>query len=373
MLPPILFIGVFVCIGINNTQAISVNTSLNILSVCGNAVVEGAEQCDSPSDPGTYSTSIDGRNCTSSCVWASYCGDAIVQTIFSEQCDDGNNSSSDFCSSDCQSESVPPGSGVGGTGSTGGGGSGPFNPGTTGPVPNTHVSITGKAYPHSDVSILKDGKTVGIVKADAKADFLFTISGITPGTSTFGFWAQDDKGLKSIAFNTTLQIIQGAVTTISGVFIPPTIEIDKKVLGRGDVLKISGSSVPDSKVTTIVNSSHEVKNTMDTDDKGKWNLDFDTTVLENGAHSAKAFFNTQLYDYVAKSDFSQTIAFFVGAEPVGEPKGSDLNGDGKVNLVDFSILLFNWGPPGKGTDSDLNEDDIVNLTDFSILLFNWTG
>jgi hypothetical protein len=50
---------------------------------------------------------------------------------------------------------------------------------------------------------------------------------------------------------------------------------------------------------------------------------------------------------------------------------SDLNRDGKVNLVDFSILLFNW----KGSDAvaDINQDGTVSLTDFSIMLANWTG
>ena len=50
---------------------------------------------------------------------------------------------------------------------------------------------------------------------------------------------------------------------------------------------------------------------------------------------------------------------------------ADLNKDGKVNLIDFSILLFNW----KGSDdvADINQDGTVNLTDFSIMLSAWTG
>lgn len=371
ILPLVILWAVF---GIYRAGATTVQTRLMILSVCGNGILEGAEQCDVPSDPGTYSTAIAGRNCTSACAWAPYCGDSIVQTIYSEECDDGNNADNDFCASDCRSESVPPGTGTGGsTGGSGNGGSGPFNPGSGNPVPDTHVSITGKAYPHSNVNVLRDGKVIGVVKANALADFLFTISGTTPGTSTFGFWAEDDKGLRSIAFNTTLQVVQGAVTTISGVFIPPTIEVSKKVAGKGEIINISGSSIPDSKITTVINSSHEIRTNVESDDKGKWSFDFNTAPLETGAHSAKSFFNAQLYDYVAKSEFSQTVSFFVGTEASGEPKGSDLNGDNKVNLVDFSILLFNWGTAGKGTVSDLNSDDIVNLTDFSILLFNWTG
>ena len=58
-------------------------------------------------------------------------------------------------------------------------------------------------------------------------------------------------------------------------------------------------------------------------------------------------------------------------EAVAGGNRSDLNKDGKVNLVDFSILLSFWN-----TDdaiADINQDGTVNLADFSIMLFNWTG
>jgi hypothetical protein len=62
----------------------------------------------------------------------------------------------------------------------------------------------------------------------------------------------------------------------------------------------------------------------------------------------------------------------VGEKPKGDLAArSDINGDNKVNLTDFSILLFNWNTTDP--DADINQDGIVNLTDFSILLFQWTG
>ena len=51
----------------------------------------------------------------------------------------------------------------------------------------------------------------------------------------------------------------------------------------------------------------------------------------------------------------------------------DLNCDGHVNLIDFSIMAY-WynriNPPKK---VDLNHDGKVSLIDFSIMMFNWTG
>lgn len=59
--------------------------------------------------------------------------------------------------------------------------------------------------------------------------------------------------------------------------------------------------------------------------------------------------------------------------PVGPaPLCVDLNGDGVVNLTDFSILLYNWGVP-KDARVDCNSDGVVNLIDLSIMLYWWTG
>lgn len=57
---------------------------------------------------------------------------------------------------------------------------------------------------------------------------------------------------------------------------------------------------------------------------------------------------------------------------VPEERPADLNADKKVDLVDFSILLYNWGEP-KNPKADLNNDGIVDLVDFSIMLYWWTG
>ena len=62
----------------------------------------------------------------------------------------------------------------------------------------------------------------------------------------------------------------------------------------------------------------------------------------------------------------------VGKNPPGDTAArTDINGDKKVNLVDFSIMLSFWGT--SRASADINSDGTVNLADFSILLFNWTG
>ncbi len=61
------------------------------------------------------------------------------------------------------------------------------------------------------------------------------------------------------------------------------------------------------------------------------------------------------------------------ATPSGVSVGADLSGDGKVNSVDFSIMLAFWktSAPFKNPGVDINHDGQVNSVDFSILLYQW--
>ncbi len=51
-------------------------------------------------------------------------------------------------------------------------------------------------------------------------------------------------------------------------------------------------------------------------------------------------------------------------------KAGDANGDGKIDELDFSILMADWGKTGSG-NADLNKDNVVDELDFSLLMANW--
>ena len=51
----------------------------------------------------------------------------------------------------------------------------------------------------------------------------------------------------------------------------------------------------------------------------------------------------------------------------------DANQDGKINILDFVILMANWGKTGSGNAADFNSDGIVDIQDFVILMANWTN
>jgi hypothetical protein len=63
-----------------------------------------------------------------------------------------------------------------------------------------------------------------------------------------------------------------------------------------------------------------------------------------------------------------------GPSPTPDEVQGDLNGDGRVNILDLSILLSNWNrTTGNLTNpkADLNGDGKVDILDLSILLSRW--
>ncbi len=349
------------------TQAQSyIATTTLTTSICGDSLVDGAEECDVPGETGVYSTTITGRQCTASCLFGPYCGDGILQTIYAEECDDGNNTDGDFCGADCTIE--PAGSGGGGNSGGGTQSSG----GSSVNLGDTQVNVSGKTIPRATVNIILDAKAVGTVRADSSGNFDFATE-VSPGTISMGFWTEDDSNVRSITYNTTFDVTQGAITNLAGVMIPPTITVSDTTANPGDVVTFAGQAPPNVTVEVHIGDSQQVLTTT-SDSGGYWNVDLDTAGMPAAEYTARARFVEGNGTLTTESTFSSTLQLFLGVD--GSPTTpSDLNRDGSVNLIDFSILIFWWGTAGGNSDppADINGNGKVSIEDFSILLFNWTG
>lgn len=351
-------------------DAVDVTTYVTV-SICGDALMSGPEVCDegTGNNNGNYGSSTALRNCAPGCEsFGPYCGDGILQVRFSEQCDDGNDDSTDLCTPACVPKEAAP-QGGGGSPTVG---SIPTIPGgVQGQTPSrleTRVVLRGKAYPGALVNVLLDGKILGTAEADVNADFMYSTADITAGTATFGFSAKDANGNDSITSSVVFEVVQSAITTVANVFFPPTLVVSTRDAGADELLTISGQTVPRAKVITDIIGGPKVTIDANADVRGFWALQLDTASISRGRHAAKAFFEL---GSTTRSGYGRSVIFTVGETASTGGKSPDLNKDGKVNLVDFSIFLISWNTDDY--DPDFNDDGIVNLADFSIMLFAWTG
>ncbi|MDB9944394.1 dockerin type I domain-containing protein, partial [bacterium] len=266
----------------------------------------------------------------------------------------------------------------GGTGPSSGGndGAGGFE-GTDKPYQSGdgRVIINGYAFPDSDVVVLVDGAKAEQDRADGTGNFSVILDEIARGVYTFGVYAVDDNGVKSSTFSTTFTVTGGRGSTLSNVNIMPSILVDPDPVTPGQTVTFTGFSIPDATLT-IENQSDRSSVTLKTftttsDGTGEWSLDVDTTGFTTGTYKVRA---KAKQDGGASTDYSDFTYYGVGEE-ADRPRNPDLNRDGFVNLIDFSILLFWWNSDGGASDppADINADGNVSLTDFSIMIFNWTG
>jgi len=159
--------------------------------------------------------------------------------------------------------------------------------------------------------------------------------------------------------------------------LPPTIHVEENSINPGTPLAVRGYSAPNALVTTWLRpklaevSTADIVSTTTALSNGTWSLVIPTTSLTQGTYELIA--QAEMEDGEVESDKSarKTIGIGVTVSDDDCTSTGDLNCDGFVNLVDFSILLFNWDTTN--AVADINADGFVSLPDFSIMLFYWTG
>ena len=310
------------------------------ISLCGNGVIDSGEECDG--------SNLAGQTCSSR----------------------GFSGGSLSCNSNCtintsQCTSAPPPSGGGG-----GGGGGV-------PLP-TGVTLSGRAYQGMKVTVLKDAQITASTIADPGANFRVAVSGLSAGSYIFGVYSEDGQGRRSSLLTFPITVTSGVIVEVGNIFIAPTIAVDKSEVKHGDNIAIFGQSVPDSEITISVNSEDEIFNKTKADTSGACLYNFDTSQIDKGQHFTKSKATVG----GAISSFGKMVGFAVGTKNVVKAaqeflKG-DLNADGRVNLVDFSIAAYWYKRPISAEfavkeKERLSGDGKVDLIDFSIMAYYWTG
>jgi hypothetical protein len=241
------------------------------------------------------------------------------------------------------------------------------------------ITFSGRAYPKSSVTLLKDAQVVSTTIAGPDSKFKIELSGLSVGNYNFSVYSEDKNGTRSSLLSFPVSITTSTNTNISGIFIAPSISVDKSEVKKGDNIAIFGQSSPESSVLIQVNSEEEHFVTTPSDKDGVYLYNFDSSILELGKHTTKS--KSTVNNEV--SSFSNSVSFAVGNKNVSVlkskcPAKADLNNDCKVNLIDFSIAAFWYRKTlsslfSKVEAEKLNGDNKITLVDFSIMAFYWTG
>jgi len=121
--------------------------------------------------------------------------------------------------------------------------------------------------------------------------------------------------------------------------------------------------------------------------------DFNTILTGDIPTAGNYFFKMIVYFGVESSGASRSFTAVNGSVPPGGGSGGgggggsvtpppqtgicgrrgDFNCDGKVNSIDFSIMLYYWKsrPPFRNQYVDINKDTKIDSVDFSIMLYEW--
>jgi hypothetical protein len=222
------------------------------------------------------------------------------------------------------------------------------------------VTIDGQTFPQATVYFLRDGKIEGQGVADQSGHFNKTFSQLERGTYTWGVYAQDTNQKNSGTYNSVTFINARTFNIVAPVYLSPTI-LATSSIELGTDLVIEGYAIPRLPVRAVMNrqgaaaSGQIISGTTTADGNGRYRMTLPASTLVKGTYEVKT---QTIVSEKDQSLFSPLAFVGLGETPnVDFGNRSDLNKDGKVNLVDFSILLFNW----RTSDpvADINQDGTV--------------
>lgn len=248
----------------------------------------------------------------------------------------------------------------------GGGGSG------SQATPSGTVRISGFSFPGAKITLLKDGQVATSLNANNDGTFVIVVNSLNFGTYQFAVFAEDRDGITSSPHVINVPVYAATSYIYSGIVIPPTIRTNTTSVGTGQSAVVFGYVAPGATVYIDVPGLYNLGSTV-ADSSGFYRFEV-RDVLAPGEY----MFRTRAQVGAEMSFYSKpvTIIYYTGATPPGPSQIGqcvDYNKDRRVNLVDFSILLFWLNKANPPKHIDCNGDEIINIRDFSILMYFWTG
>jgi len=233
----------------------------------------------------------------------------------------------------------------------------------------TTVTFSGKAFPGAKIFVVDhDVNYDQIVSQDVvvadDGGFYVSFIAIYQSLHSFGLIIKDKEGRTSqTKFFNINTLSQGL--TVKDIVVSPTIDFTSRLVTRGNSATIIGYASPGSIVALEIDDI--IKKEVAAAEDGSYRAEIETGELDFGNHRVRT---KQIIQKENKeSNFSPTNTLVVSR--LVSPK-TDLSGDGKVDIKDWSMFLFQWASKDTAQKKmiDFNEDGKVDVSDFSIFIRN---
>ena len=239
------------------------------------------------------------------------------------------------------------------------------------------VELNGLAYPDRPVTVLLDGIIVAEARADANGQFQARVGRVALGTQIFAVYSEDIDGRQSRTITFPVTVTTGGATRINGIFVPPTLSSDKEQITVGEPIIFFGQGPAATAIELIVTGQRQpIVVQVQSGGDGRFRYRLETKLFPFGQYetNVRARSKSGLV-----SQFGQALIWKIGAKIAPRPsvlrcpKPADLNDDCRVNLTDFSILVYWLDRPQPPLAVDLKSDGRIDLKDFGIAAYYWTG
>lgn len=230
------------------------------------------------------------------------------------------------------------------------------------------VVFVGRAYPFATVVIAEGSAIRSSFAAEASGDFRATVETLS-GPRVFTVYGLDSHGRRSASLTFSVTAQTNALNAVSGIFLPPTIDLGAKTIRRGEPIMVSGMTVPQGMISYHVDGIADPARIF-AGNRGDYLIQIQTGSMNFGSHAVQT--KASAPDGL-NSGFSESLNFILGTESQCRAKAGDINCDGIIDIADMSILLYWWQDGSADANpGDMNSDGKVDLSDLSIMFFNWT-
>lgn len=237
------------------------------------------------------------------------------------------------------------------------------------------AQFSGKTFPDALVYILENGTIIGTVPSNAQGDFNFSANSLQPDNAVFTLYAGDKNGEKTSSVSYTAVLKANETVVFNNIILPPWVTTDKQGILPGESIKVFGKGIPRSSILVTIDEIPGLTLPVETDANGNFSTAFTTENFAKGTYTIRT--SNKYRDSIGT--LGKLIEFIVGDTSivrnpsVSKCQTADFDCNGKVDLVDFSILLYWFNRPNPPPEIDLSKNGLVDLIDFSILMYYWTG